>query len=558
MKYIIIITQLCVCISFLSFGQPATGIEANEEIYQEAVNHYEAGHYNLARTLFEKYISNDEGANLGDASYYRAVSAIKLFHNDGEFLLESFISDFPLHSKSSTARFTIGEYYFSNANYTKAIASFEKTKPTTSIVCDLYFKLGYSYLSKRQFEEAKQNFAKVTGTSCRHYLASNYYLGYLYYQDDELAPALKALTNASEDAGFGKSAALMIGNIYFRNDNYREAISFIRGLSPEILNKNPDLYFIRAGAHFELKEYNEAIKNYEAGLERTRNRASSDVFFNLAESYRASDQKQKAIDNYKLSALDETETGAYSSYYLGKLYIETDNKNYARSAFSEALKSEKEEIREEALYQLAKLEYDLGNFGESIRQLKRYNEEYPSGKYRTDVSEYITRSFLNTSDYDIAIDYIESLNSLSQNLKSTYQQVTFLKGADLFNNRKFSSSVKYFDKSLKYKVSSDRTISAHFWKGEAYSIGKLYEEAISSFKSALYTTPSTDEGRLLHIRARYGLGYAYYNSKDYPNALANFKSYLLKIPAGADDRIFYVEDARLRLADCYYGTQEYT
>lgn len=557
MKKTFLITQLFICLSFYGLCQPATGIDQNESSYQEALNHYEAGHYNLARASFEKYIGNNKGANLGDAHYYRAVSAIRLFHNDGEFLLESFIKDFPLHSKSATARFTIGEYYFSNGNYSKAISSFEKTKPSAGIACDLYFKLGYSYLSKRQFDDAKANFAKVTNQSCRHYLASNYYLGYLYYQDDELDKALKVLTNAAEDESFGKSAALMTGNIYFRNENYREAIGFVRGLAPETLDKNPDLYFIRGGAHYELKEYEEAIRSYTSGLERTRNRATSDVFFNLAESYRLTEQSQKAIDYYKLSALDDSETGAYSSYYLGKLYVETENPTYARSAFSEALKTENETIREEALYQLAKVEYDLGNYTESIRQLQKYNEDYSSGKYRTEVSEYITRSFLNTSDYDVAINYIESLNSLSQNLRSTYQEVTFLKGADLFNNRKFSASVKYFDKSLKYKESADRAVAAHFWKAEAYSIAKLYEEAISSYKSALYTTPSGQEGRQLHIRARYGLGYAYYNSKSYPDALANFKSYLLKIPENANERVFYRTDARLRLADCYYVTKAY-
>ena len=558
MKQTFLITQLFFCLTIQALGQPSSGIEENSDIYQEALNHYEAGHYNLARASFEKYIDNNKGANLGDAHYYRAICAIKLFHNDGEYLMESFITDFPLHSKSSTARFTIGSYYFENDNYTKAISNFEKTKPIASISCDLNFMLGYSYMSKKQFDNAKNTFAKVNDQSCKHYLASNYYRGYLNYRDDELNEALEALKIASQDEDFGRSAALMIGNIYFRNDQYTEAISFVSTLAPATLDNNPELYFIRAGAHFEKKEYNDAVKYYEDGMAKTGNRASSDVFFNMAESYRHIGNKEEAIEKYKLSALDVSETGAYSSYYLGKLYVETGNKPFAKSAFQEALKSEKEVIREEALFQLAKVEFDLGNFSESIKNLQKYAEDFPNGNYQTEAREFITKAFLNTSDYDIAINYIESLTSLSESLKSTYQEVTFLKGADLFNNRQFSASVTYFDKSLKYKMSGTRTVAAHFWKAEAFSIGKLYSDAINSYKSALYTTPESDEGKLIHTKARYGLGYAYYNEKDYPNALANFKTYLNVIPANASEREFYPEDARLRMADCYYVTKDYS
>ena len=68
------------------------------------------------------------------------------------------------------------------------------------------------------------------------------------------------------------------------------------------------------------------MKFYELGMDKTRNRASADVFFNMAEAYRLTGNKEDAIKRYKLSALDATETGAYSSYYLGKLYVETGNK----------------------------------------------------------------------------------------------------------------------------------------------------------------------------------------------------------------------------------------
>ncbi len=544
--------------AFNMFAQPSSNSLSNVNYYQVGLNQYDDKHYNLARQSFEKYIAGTSNRKyLGDAQYYRAICAIKLYHNDGEYLMENFISDFPLHSKSSTARYTIGDYYYQNGKYQKAISNFEQSKNQASLACDLNFKLGYSYLNRKDFENAKSSFSQVTDPTCEHFLAANYYKGYLAYQDDDLTTALTALQTASQDERFGRSAALMIGNIYFRNNNFREAIAFVRGLSPEVMDKNPELYFIRANAHFNKEEYKDAIIYYEKGLLKTRNRASTDIFFNMAETYRKLDQNEKAIEKYKFSALDETEVGAYSSYYLGKLYIETENKAYAKAAFSEALKSEKPIIKEESLYQLAKVDFDLGNFGESIGHLKKYNDEYPDGSYSNESKEFLTKAFLSTSNYDIAISYIESLSSLSEDLKTTYQEVTYLKGTEEFNNRKFSSSVKYFEKSLKHKKSNERTISAHFWMGEAYSIGKLYKEAIKAYKSSLYVTATSSNSAVYHVKARYGLGYAYYNTKDYTNALANFKSYLSRIPAGSNGNDYYIDDARLRLADCFYVTKDY-
>ena len=557
MKATLIFTQLLFCVFFQAFSQPGQGLQSTTDLYQKGLNQYEAGHYNLARQSFEDYISNQQGANQGDAQYFRALCAIKLLHNDGEYLMQTFIKDFPVHSKAATARYTIGEYYFDNGNYTKAISNLKQATPTANISCDLYFMLGYSHFAKKQFEAATSSLSNITDTGCQHYLAANYYMGYVYYQAGDYDNALTRLQAASEDEGFGKSAALMIGNIYFQNEQYTEAVAFVRSLPPATLSKNPELLFIRGGAHFALDQHEDAVKYYEQGLEKTRNRASSDVFFNLAESYRKLGQNDEAISKYKLSALDNSEIGAYSSYYLGKLYVEVDNKPFARTAFQEALKSENAEIKEESLFQLARVLFDLGDYAESIRQLKKYNEDYPAGGYVTEANELMTDAFLNTSDYDLAINYIESLNSLSENLKKTYQEVTFLKGADLFNNRKFSSCVKYFDKSLQYRIVAARAIDAFFWKGEAYSIGKLYNDAIDAYKNALYVTPTTNEGNLLHVKARYGLGYAYYNEKDYPNAMANFITYLTNIPQGADERQFFEADARLRLADCYYVTKDY-
>ena len=57
------------------------------------------------------------------------------------------------------------------------------------------------------------------------------------------------------------------------------------------------------------------------------------------------------------------------------------------------------------------------------------------------------------------------------------------------------------------------------------------------------------------LKARYGMGYLYYNSKDYKLALKQFRTYVERLEL--EDQDLFLNDALLRLADCYYATKDY-
>ena len=313
------------------------------------------------------------------------------------------------------------------------------------------------------------------------------------------------------------------------------------------------LQYALGRAYLKTNKYQLSAQAFEKGLDMSNRKAEATVYFNFAEALRLDGQKEKAIEYYSFAALDEDEIGHHSSYYLGMLYVEDDNLEFARTAFWKSLKSKDPVFREESIFQLINVEFELENYKECIEGVKRYKRSYPDGKYTTKANELLTEAFLNTSDYELAISYIERLDQLSDPLKATFQKVTYLKGAESFNNSQFGNAVNYFDKSLQYNVDKTYNVLSYYYKGECYSVAEKWQDAIGYYKSALYVSDTDQKSSEAKAKSRYGLAYAYFNQKDYETAIQNFKSFLNT--SGPNARMYI--DARVRLADCYYVSKNY-
>ena len=210
------------------------------------------------------------------------------------------------------------------------------------------------------------------------------------------------------------------------------------------------------------------------------------------------------------------------------------------------------EMEEDALFQYAKLNLDAGNFDEAIRAIQEYKTKYPSSLRVSNIDEILTEAYLNSNDYDKALEHIESLSRRTPRIDRAYQQIAFFKGVKLFNNGKFRDAVDMFDRSLQYPLNNEFVIKAHFWKGEAYSAGGKFEEAVNAYAAVFRADP---QGRSKeYLEARYGIGYAYYNQKKYPEALEHFKYYTAHMQDKGDVKY---RDAMVRLGDCFYATKNY-
>ena len=526
--------------------------------WQQAMDLLQKGQYGPARSAFEQIATTDERELYAtEAQYYAAYCGLVLFHGDGEKKMNDFIAAHPAHPKAKLAWYELGMFYYRNNETTKALdylSRVDREELPQKLRYEYDYTLGYSYFSKRKLEEARPYFDrfKVSNNSYRY--AASYYSGFIAYDQDRYGDALTDLQRAAESDAYRGKTALIIASIYYRQGRYDEVIAFAEKELNGAGKERDQLLLLLGESWFHKGDYTRALTWYEQYQATLRKLPEPAVLYKIAYAQFKNGQDVAAIDNFKVVALEKSPQGQQASYYLGILYARQDNKQYALSAFHKAAQDNyNEAIKQEAAFQYAKMQSALGNYSLAIDAYTDYLGSYAQGNHRKEANDLLSEAYLHTDNYAQAIAHIEKINDLSPSLRRTYQQVTYYQGTVLFNKARYYDAVQHFNKSQRYPEDKSLSMQAHYWTGEAYSIGKRWNDAINAYASVFRTGEGNNKE--VFLQTRYGIGYAYFNTRQYDKALVHFREYTTG-RAAASDKGNYV-DALLRLADCYYATKDY-
>lgn len=553
----LLVTFLLTFIVQVNVAQKTAYNSVPEDLFRTGLELLDKNNFAAARSTFERYLEQaPQGARKADAQYYVAFAALNLYHRDGEKLIAKFIDAYPNHPKSSLAYLELGNLYFQDQDFNKAAEYLSKVR--LSLIGknqrdETRFKLGYAYFAQRKFDKAIDFFNALKRESGAYGPASNYYAGYIAYEQKQYDEAITDLKKAEQDPAYKSVVPGMLADLYYKQGRYDELLAY----SQQVLNSGTrvnqrDFYLLAAEALSKKSNYEEAVTYYNRYQQGIQN-PPVDVRYRIGYANYKVGNNEKAINEFKQVASTADEIGVYASYYLGVLYLKEGNKIYAITAFDNARRSKlNTELSEESAFQYVKVSYDLGRIEEAIEGARAYLEKYPQSKNGEEIGDLLSSAYLNSNNYNLAIEYIERQPNPNTRQKAVYQKATFLKGMDLFNKGDYRQAITVFNKSLKYPLDIKFKAQASLWIGEAYSVGRKYKEAIPYYQQTLNTTlPKQDP---VIKQAHYGLGYAYYNTKQYSNALSQFDAYVQKTKAGEG----YYDDALLRLADCFYVSKNYS
>jgi tetratricopeptide (TPR) repeat protein len=538
--------------------------------YQQGMDLLDKQKYTAARQSFQEYLEADEqGERAVEAEYYIAYAAIRLYHADGEARLADFVKRHSSHPKAVRANYELGNFYFKDENYDKAITYFEKTDTrnlTREEQNTRNFKLAYAYFTEQNFFQAKPFFDQVKASDSPFTAAANYYSGYIAYQQSDFAEALKDLQRAEQEPSYAEVVPYLIANIYYKQGRYDQLKNYAQGIldsGNQKIKNLPDIMLLAGEAYFMQGDYARAepfLSEYAS-----MRRPEAPMLYRLAFAQYKTGKEQAAIDNFKQIASLRDSIGQFSSYYLGLLYVQQDNEKFAASALETAASMDfSPEIREQAAFKLGKVYFAMGEFGRAIQSLQDFKQQYPNSEHTVEVNDLLSEAYLNTQNYAQAIEFIESLPNKTMQVRNAYQKVSFYAGTQAFNQAQYYEAVQLFDKSLEYPIDREIVAAANFWKGEAYSVGKKYEEAINAYAGVFRVL--NDQRRLegmnemYFLKSRYGIGYAYYNTKEYAKAREHFEAYIREIEqksGGSPSGKLNYEDALIRLADTYYVSKNY-
>ncbi len=540
------------------------------QYYQKGMDLLDKHKYSAAREAFEKYLESDQSTERAvEAEYYVAYAALRLYNADGEDRLAEFVSRHSSHPKAIRANYELGNFYFKDENYDKAISYFEKADVrnlTPEEQNTRNFKLAYAYFTEEEFNQAKPYFDQVKASNSPFSSASSYYAGYISYLQEDYENALTDLRRAEQEASYAEVVPYLIANIYYEQENYDQLLRYAQGIldsGNQRIKNLPDIMLLAGEAYFMQGDYAKAepfLSEYAS-----MRRPEAPMLYRLAFAQYKTGKTQPAIDNFKQIASLNDSIGQYSSYYLGLLYLQQDNEAFAAPALESAASMDfSPEIKEQAVFKLGKVYFAMEEYSRAIETLQNFKEAYPRSEHNTEVNNLLSEAYLNTNNYQQAIEFIESLPNKTLQVRKAYQKVSFYAGTQAFNQSQYRESVNLFDKSLEYPIDRELVAAANFWKGEAYSIGQMYEDAINAYAGVFRALE--DERRLegmsemYFLKSRYGIGYAYYNTEQYAKAREHFESYVNTIERKSDGKPvgkLNYEDALIRLADTYYVNKSY-
>jgi TolA-binding protein len=338
------------------------------------------------------------------------------------------------------------------------------------------------------------------------------------------------------------------------------------GATVKTIKNADELFLLTAEAYYRKGDYAKAapyFKQYAATNKNARSKPAPEIQYRIAYAQYLTKDYAAAADAFKSIASGRDSIGQYSAYYLGMAYLQTNNKPFALQAFDQARKAKfNKQVQEESFFNYAKVLGDLDNNADAIVVLKEFLKAYPNSKYESEANELLGESYMNTNNYTEAITHIETLKTRTPRTDAAYQRVTYNQGVTNFNNDHLLEAITFFDKSLSSPREGDLVLAANFWKGEAYSVNRQYEDAISSYGAVFR---KTDEGMKANtddyaLKSRYGIGYAYYNRKEYDKAAVHFREYISRSKSAVNkvgtSQLNY-NDALIRLADCYYIQKDY-
>lgn len=565
-------------LSILSFAQQTTVYTEAYDAYKKGISLYEKGLFGKAQSEFEQTINLLRPANEADSELLRtkaelnyAKCAVQLNLPDGEKLILDFIRKHYPDPISSQALIELANYYFNAKKYDKAIEYYAKV-PTTGLGKDqrneLRFRIGYAYFVKKEFEKAENNFRLVQADErSPYYHPSNYYLGLCRFFEGNYRQAIKNFRISEKSKKYRSHIPYYIAQIYFAERQFEDLISYATPkVADRSVRKIKEMHQLIGQSYFELGNYQDAQYYLEYYADLT-SKLREEEFYQLAYTqYRlgGKDNLAKAIRNFEQLSDVESELGQHAMYALGDSYLKVGKKPAAQTAFAKAKRMNYDPIiKEEALFNYAKLSYELNSPREAIKALQSIE---PTSKYYAEAQTLMSEIFVNYRDYKTAIEIIEGLPSKTPQIRESYQKVTFYRGLQLLQKDDVAGAKAHFDKSLAYSADTRTKAQAIYWLADLAHRDGEHNKSIRQMNQFLTLAKSLsglpDESSL--FTGSYVQGYNYLKQKNYPTAYDFFIETVDGIKRNrsfirnAELKNEILGDAIMRAGDCLFKRNKYT
>ena len=533
--------------------------QSTSQIYSSAMDAYNSTDYAKAADLFDEFFKQHSITDelYSTAKYYSSDALLNL----GEFSaasngFEYLVNNFKWSVFRDKALYKLGQIFYADGSYAKCryyLVILLDEYPGSAYDGSALYLIGESYSKENRLDEAvsflKQAIESPKNNSFIDY--SIYTLARVYEKLGDYKNAVKyydQLLSFHRGSKLVPDAQIRIGMAYFKLKDYQ---SSILELNNPLVNSLPkDQYaqslFLLGNSYYRIKDYANAEKTYKTiindfpannilhevkydlawcyfqqkkyneayGVFNSLSSGSDSIaiksFFWKAESKRYAGQEAEAFNIYKefLLKYPNNSLGYDAQYLIGVIYFNSKEYGLAEKFLQSAFDSPDKSIKAKAYTLMGEINVEQKKYGEAIKNFKSILA------LQNTPADLQKRALLGLSAAEF---YSKNYNNAVSNLT------------------KVSTEDKEFE--------SDKV---NFFLAESYfSLGQ-YDLALKRYNLVSDSDPK------IYSLSIYGKAYCYYNLGDYENAALKFSEFIKKYPNDSK-----AVDARLRLADSYYGTKNF-
>lgn len=493
-----------------------------------------------------------------NAQYYEAVCALELGNDDAESLFLKFIKDHPENPLAKLAYFQIGKYYFKQEKYAEALTWFDKVSAGELIGnegIEYKFRKGYSYFATNDYKNAQLLFSEVKNTKSPYVEDATYYFAYIAYLNKDYHLALVNFEKLKNSKKYENSYPYYITAVYFLDKRYNDVITYaVPILKTTHQQHETEMLRIVGASYFAKADYDNSVSYYSRFEDRDQGKTQNTqdsyqmgyAYYKVGNYAKAASELEKLVDQNDVYAQN-------GNYTLGNVFLQMKNKQSARNAFFVASKLTFDpQLQEDALYEYAKLSYELDFNTQALDATRLYLKKYPQAVRNDEVKTLLGEELLNSRNYKEAVEILEPIPNKSASAKAAYQKVTYYRGLQFYNERAFENAIGIFLRSLKNPVDRKTEALTVYWMAESMYEVRKYGESVENFERFLDMDEASETP--VYNYANYALAYAAFGGEQYKKAAHYFEKFL---EGGEKDRNT-INDATTRLGDSYFVLKSYS
>lgn len=526
--------------------------------YHLATQLYESQSYERAFHLFLKINEavDDKHDMLSiKSAYYMARSAMYLYTYDAHVLMEDFVMKYPDSYLSHESYRNIGDYYYQKRDYENAYSYYKLVNINhieNTNKNEFKYKIAYSLFELEQYQESASYFSNLKDVVSPHQHWAKYYFAYIAYLNQNFVTAKAYFLELLNEGFNDPTIPLFITQIYHKLEAYDKLVEFALPFSDSSavdirINK------LIAEAYYHNGDYNSAIVFFDDKYLKNGGYLSDLGYYLLGQSYYRVNQFSLASSAFNKIVSSEDSLAQNAYYYLADSYLELGDKRSAQNAFeSAALIGGNSRITEHANFNFAKLCYELGYpYADPTMILQDFINEFPDSEYTEEAYSYLVNAFLSHKDYSRAIVSMESSGLENITLQQAYQEISYYRAVQLFNDGDYEGSKDYFDKALIHTHNRNYESLTWYWIAENYYRLGDYNNSIEAFTSFQKTPFASSMDS--YVSSYYNMAYSYYKLFDFTNAIKAFESFI----GNANESDHRLHDAFARLGDAFFMIKNY-